>query len=709
MKNFRYYVVFLLLSTLLFTFCSKDDKPGNDLSPDKASISFGALLNDLVSRKPDLKQALEDLPECSEGIPVYVEVALSQDGEWIVGDDENPLMVQLSPTPADYDGDGVDNYFTEASPDLELSPGTYTLEYFTVMDENGNTLWIAPRDLEGTDDYANFVENPLPLDISLGAGVKKYVDVDVLCYDNRMVNQYGYLFFDIEQSQVIDFCIFGNYCDENGRHFPAHFSADVWSYSGDPDNPRGEVLQNNIMNEVGMNNDGDYYADPLCLPLPDRSGEDQYYVEIRLMNSDAYEADARLIRSGVITDDDVRALFDGEDNADYYHFKYGYCNMEDVPMLFDEALPQFGELPVVEPLTDPFAWADGNGRSTDFGDWERRREEIKAEIEQYEIGTIPERPENITASYDNETLTVNVTVNGKTITLTSQVLLPSGNGPFPAVIGMNSPNGSIPSDIFTDNNVARIRYNHNQVTTYYNPQLSDPFFQLYPEHNLENTGQYSAWVWGVSRIIDGLELVQSSLPIDLDHIAVTGCSYAGKMALFAGAFDERIALTIAQESGGGGAPAWRVSETLGNVETLGRTSYDWFRDSMREFSSDVNRLPYDHHELMALVAPRALLVTGNTSFEWLANPSAYVSARAAREVYKEFGIADRLGFYIDGGHNHCAIPDTQRPAIEAFVEKFLLGNNGVNTDITVNPYPELDYERWYEWWGTNDPVLPPSS
>src|SRR5215218_10310315 len=80
------------------------------------------------------------------------------------------------------------------------------------------------------------------------------------------------------------------------------------------------------------------------------------------------------------------------------------------------------------------------------------------------------------------------------------------------------------------------------------------------------SGQYSAWAWGVSRIIDGLELIKESLPIDLKHLAVTGCSYAGKMALFSGAFDERIALPIAQESGGGGAPAWRVSETIGDVE-----------------------------------------------------------------------------------------------------------------------------------------------
>ncbi|MEJ7589475.1 MAG: hypothetical protein WKI04_18130 [Ferruginibacter sp.] len=349
-------------------------------------------------------------------------------------------------------------------------------------------------------------------------------------------------------------------------------------------------------------------------------------------------------------------------------------------------LPYFNQLPVINPLTDPFMRSDNMGRSTNFSDWECRRNEIKAEIENYEIGTKPSRPDTITASYAAGTLIVNVTKNGQTLTLTSQVSLPTGSGPFPAVIGMNSPSGSIPSDIFTSRNIARITFNHNQVTTYGNPQLSNPYFRLYPDQNLENSGQYSGWAWGVSRIIDGLELVQSSLPIDLQHIGVTGCSYAGKMALFAGAYDERIALTIAQESGGGGAPAWRVSETIGAVETLGATDYRWFRDSMRQFAgTNVSKLPHDHHELMAMVAPRALLVTGNTDFEWLANPSAYVFARAGHEVWKTFGIGDRFGFYIDGGHNHCAVPASQVPAVQAFVDKFLVGDTTVNTNITTHP------------------------
>lgn len=187
--------------------------------------------------------------------------------------------------------------------------------------------------------------------------------------------------------------------------------------------------------------------------------------------------------------------------------------------------------------------------------------------------------------------------------------------------------------------------------------------------------------------------------IDLSHLAISGCSFAGKMALFAGAFDERIALTIAQEPGGGGVNAWRVSETLENVETLGRTNYAWFLESMRQFAGkNVNRLPIDHHELAALIAPRALLVLGNTDYEWLAEESNYVSCQAARMVWKAFGIEDRMGFSIQGGHMHCMLPKSQYPEVEAFIDKFLLGKTDVDTFVTkADMFEDMDYLKWMPW------------
>jgi hypothetical protein len=391
-----------------------------------------------------------------------------------------------------------------------------------------------------------------------------------------------------------------------------------------------------------------------------------------------------------------------------------HSSAREIPLVYDventgedcnmPPLPAFAALPSIEPLTDPFAWSDGSGRSTDFNDWTCRRAEIKAEIEHYEIGTKPGRPDNITASYSGGILTVNVTVNGNTLTLTSAVSLPPGDGPFPAVIGMGGPTGSLPPDLFTRHAIATIAFNFGQVMAQTQTRGKEPINKLYPD--LTYMGAYSAWSWGVSRLIDGLELVSADLPIDLKHLAVTGCSFAGKMALFAGAFDERIALTIAQESGGGGAAAWRVSQTLGDVETLGNTSHVWFIEALFQFSSAVGRLPYDHHELMAMVAPRALLVLGNPDYVWLAEESGYVSCRAAHEVWKAFGVPERFGFSFVAGHPHCMLPDVQRPEVEAFVRAFLLDDKTADTNVATHPYARVDDVRWYWWWGTANPVFP---
>src|SRR5574344_727766 len=139
----------------------------------------------------------------------------------------------------------------------------------------------------------------------------------------------------------------------------------------------------------------------------------------------------------------------------------------------------------------------------------------------------------------------------------------------------------------------------------------------------------------LSCLIDGLEMLGPEVTkIDTRHIGVTGCSYAGKMALFCGAFDERVALTIAQEPGGGGAAAWRVSRAHTRdypkedaCEDLDKTDYNWFMKSLKETYGQDNTfyLPYDHHELAALCCPRALLMLGNPDYRWLADGSGYIS------------------------------------------------------------------------------------
>lgn len=356
------------------------------------------------------------------------------------------------------------------------------------------------------------------------------------------------------------------------------------------------------------------------------------------------------------------------------------------------------KLPEIATLPDPFAWADGSGRSTDFKDWKRHRFEIAHQLQHYELGMKPVTPrDSIEATLNNDTLRVIVHENGEVLLLTAPIKYPEGNGSFPAVIGIGRPTGALPEQLFDKRKIAQITFDFTQVMSHTQKRGNESINRLYPEQT--EMGSYCAWSWGISRLIDGLEKVGKKSRIDLSHLAISGCSFAGKMALFAGAFDERIALTIAQEPGGGGVNAWRVSETLENVETLGRTNYAWFLESMRQFAGkNVNRLPIDHHELAALIAPRALLVLGNTDYEWLAEESNYVSCQAARMVWKAFGIEDRMGFSIQGGHMHCMLPKSQYPEVEAFIDKFLLGKTDVDTFVTkADMFEDVDYLKWMPW------------
>jgi hypothetical protein len=365
-------------------------------------------------------------------------------------------------------------------------------------------------------------------------------------------------------------------------------------------------------------------------------------------------------------------------------------------------LPTADQAPSVATLPDPFEWSDGSGRVERFADWSRRRGEIIAELEHYELGSKPPRPETLTASWNpaDSTLTVTMTQGGDTLRLASKVVMPQGAGPHPIIIGVNFPTGSLPPALFDD--FIKIPFMHNQVSMHSAKDTTNPVYRMFP--SLVTSGNYAAWSWGFSRLIDGLELVAAEMGADVRRIAVTGCSYAGKMALFAGALDERIALTIVQESGGGGINSWRVSETLGNVEKISNTNYDWFLPSLRDnFDGRADHLPYDHHELIALIAPRPVLILGNPDYGWLADESGYVSTMAALEVWRAMGIPERVGFDFSPEHPHCFVTQSQQEAITAFVDRFLRDHEEVATEIirTAPLFGEVDYVRWMPWAGHN--------
>lgn len=217
------------------------------------------------------------------------------------------------------------------------------------------------------------------------------------------------------------------------------------------------------------------------------------------------------------------------------------------------------------------------------------------------------------------------------------------------------------------------------------------FYDLYGAD--ATAGALMAWAWAVSRILDALEVTPAMAGrIDAGRVAVTGCAAHGKAALVAGAFDERIALTVPQESGLGGDACWRVSRALapsgrdGPTTTAAETADEnvWFRRSFDVFgrgNGSIGLLPVDQHELAALVAPRGLYSTSNIGGGGAGagrggpSSSSFQCMTAANAAFRALGAADSQGFSEDGPHESCAFPASQKAELLAFYERFLFGRD----------------------------------
>jgi hypothetical protein len=343
-------------------------------------------------------------------------------------------------------------------------------------------------------------------------------------------------------------------------------------------------------------------------------------------------------------------------------------------------------------------------RITRKDQWSCRRAEIAAEAEAFELGPKPPKPASVTGAMSGRSLTVTVTDGGKTIAFPVEIALPaSGAPPYPAMIGIGRI--TIGPEELRAMGVATIVFPNDVLAAQKDAgsRGQGAFYALYGSDH--PAGAMMAWAWGVSRLVDALETTPDA-GIDPERLGVTGCSRNGKGALIAGAFDERIALTIPQESGSGGSASWRVSDAqvaAGTpVQTLSEITGEnvWFTPSFEQFGRRAAALPFDHHEIEGLVAPRALLVVENTSQVWLGNVSTYTGSMAAHLVWEGLGVPDRMGVSQVGDHAHCKWNGSQQPEVTAFVRKFLVGGSGGTAGTAVlktDGAYTFDRARWIDW------------
>lgn len=362
-------------------------------------------------------------------------------------------------------------------------------------------------------------------------------------------------------------------------------------------------------------------------------------------------------------------------------------------------------------LPDPFKRINGS-RITSKSDWRCRRAEIKELAERYVYGQKPAKPATVTGTVSSTSITVNVSDQGRSASFSASVQLPSGTGPFPAVIVL----GGFGADTATIRaaGAAVINYDPLAVGREGTPRSNKQgaFYSIYGSSS--STGLLAAWAWGASRIIDVIEQSGGNI-LRADATGVTGCSRYGKGAFVTGAFDQRIALTMPIESGSAGAPIFRGIPGESGAQPLSSAygEQPWLGDAFGSFTGNPNNLPVDTHEVVAMIAPRGLFIMDNPHIDWLAARSGSVAALGGAEVYKALGAGDNITYWSDiQDGTHCATRSEWRTPLQQNIQKFLLKTGSATGTFRISSRKAGNLAEWRDWQTpalTDGPTTPPTT
>jgi hypothetical protein len=314
------------------------------------------------------------------------------------------------------------------------------------------------------------------------------------------------------------------------------------------------------------------------------------------------------------------------------------------PGIYDEGnVPKFT-------LPDPLVMLNGD-KVKDIDTWkQKRRPEILKLFETNVYGrNVVGRPDGMTWKVTAEnrsdmngiaiTKTVTIYFTGKDDgpKMDVNIVLPAGAAKKPVPIFL-VPGWVRSYQLLLNHGFGLANFNPNQVE----PDNKDGYpksirkFFAKPDQNQpepDEWGTIGAWAWAMSRTMD---YIVTDKDIDAKKVCIMGVSRYGKVAMWAGAQDERFAIVFSGESGCGGAVIVRrgFGET---VKSINGYAPHWFCGNFKNYNNRVNDLPVDWHMLVALMAPRPVYIATAEQDLWGDPHGSFLSGRYAEPVYQLFG------------------------------------------------------------------------
>jgi hypothetical protein len=367
------------------------------------------------------------------------------------------------------------------------------------------------------------------------------------------------------------------------------------------------------------------------------------------------------------------------------------------------AFPEVKDLPVRKELPDVMVMDDGT-KVTTPEQWQKRREEMKAILEFYELGHAPPPPDNLIHEDLQTGTLLDGTVRFRLVRikfgpehkygLNVAVFTPNGDGPFPTIInpsffstpGVVTTNAPPAQTIATTNQTtggtnaaaprrfpgfggpvtpeagarsfeaqlkrgyAIVTYRYTQCGEDNASFRSSSFYPAYPGYDW---GVVRGWAWGLSRVVDYLETQPFA---DTNKLIALGHSRLGKLVMVATAFDDRISMGAPAGSSGAGTGAYRFCGPgrggKEGIEDMTRKFPYYWMPRLKDFTGQMDKLPFDAHWFIALAAPRPWISIEGTDDQNCVPNAVKQSILAAKPVYSFLGVSeDRVGVNYEK-HRH---------------------------------------------------------